>query len=240
MTKTICALVLLTGVALAPATARAQTPSAEPRLRISVNAGAQLEEHSFTTANSFSLYDETATFSASQKIDQGVLFDVGVATSLGRGFAIGGGVSIFRRSTNAGVTASIPSPIFFNQNKTTTTTATGLHHTEVGVNISLVWTMSLPGRIDVSYFVGPSFIRLSQDLVPSVVVATGTQDATAAVSKQSATAKGANFGVDVSFRLTKTLGVGLLIRGVTGRAHPESAGIKVGGPQAGIGLRIRL
>lgn len=239
MTKTICAFTLLAGLAAA-VPARAQAPATGAKTSVSVSVGGQLQERSFTAANEFGpVFDETASFVASHKIDRGVLFDFGAARATGwRDLWVAVSVSTFSKSSNGGIVATIPDRVFFNRPTTATASANDLKHTEVGVNISAMWTFALTGKVDVAVFAGPSFIHLSQDLVTGFDPNANPISAT--VVNQTATAKGGNAGVDLSYHLTNMYSAGFFIRYAGGTAHLESTPLKVGGGQAGAGIRVRF
>lgn len=241
MTKTICALTLLAGLAVA-APARAQTPAAERgATMISINAGAQLKDHPFTTANSFPLFDETASFSSAQTVGKGPLFDASVSRATGwRNLEVSVGFFTFSKKSNASVTATIPHPVFFGRDRTATTEVSDLKRSEVGFNLSAVWAMPLNEKMEVAFSFGPSFIRVSQELVPTVT-ADVAQNATPVVVKQKATGKGINIGVDFSYHLVSRYSAGAFVRYAGGVARLEShSSFKIGGVQAGGGLRVRF
>lgn len=238
MTKTICAFTLLAGL-VAAQPASAQTPQA--KTVISINIGGNLQKHPFRTGNSFTLFDETATFEASQEVKQGLLFDVSGARTIGwRDLSVSVGVSSFRRSSGASVTSSIPHPLFFDRSRTTTAAVDGLSHSELGIHLAAMWTMPVRRDLEVAFFAGPSFTRVSQKLVQTVTADT-SQVATPVVVSQSGTAPGANIGVDARYTLTSRYSAGMFLRYVQGTVDLESSSnLKVGGTQAGVGLRVRF
>jgi len=238
MTRTICAFTLLAGLAVAQP-ARGQTP--QGKTVISINVGGNLQKHPFTTGNSFPLFDEIATFEASQEVKQGLLFDVSGARAVGwRDLSVSVGISSFSRSSSASVTASIPHPLFFDRSKTTTTSVDGLSHSQLGVHLAAMWTVPVRQDLEAAFFAGPSFTRVSQDLVQTVTANT-SQVATPAVVSQSGTAPGVNIGVDVRYALTGRYSAGGFLRYVHGTVDLESsANLRVGGTQAGVGLRVRF
>lgn len=242
MTKTVCVVTLLTGLALA-VPAGAQTPATgQGKTVIAVNVGAHLQKHPFTTANSFPLFGETATFETKQSVNTGLMFDVSGARSIGwRSLSIAAGISVFSKSSNAAVTASIPHPAFFNRFRTTNISTDDLSHSQLGIHISAVWTMPLTQNIDVALAAGPSFTRVSQELVQSVAVDAATQVASPLVVRQTGVAKGGNVGADVRYHITNMYSAGMFVRYVHGTTDLESsANLRIGGAQAGIGIRIRL
>ena len=82
--------------------------------------------------------------------------------------------------------------------------------------------------------------RLILMLVPTVT-ADVAQNATPVVVKQKGTGKGINVGADFSYNLVSRYSVGGFVRYAGGVARLEShSSFKVGGVQAGGGLRVRF
>lgn len=249
MTKTTKTLMVLACLALATAsTARAQTPSnpqvppaPASRAFINVDVGAQPARGSISTTNTFPKYDETVTFAAVGGLANGPFFQVSGGATVWKHLAVGVGFSSFSSTSGSTATASIPSPLFFNQHVTSSQTVDNLKRTDHGVHLMAIWTMPVTNKIDVAFSAGPSFIKVSQDLVATVAVVEGTQNFTPVVSTDTGTAKGANVGIDGTYLITRNIGIGLLIRYAGGTVDLESASaVKAGGFQAAIGARLRF
>jgi hypothetical protein len=241
MTKTISVLLTLAGLAVIPARSASAQALPPSQWLVSVNVGAQTQRHDYVLSNSFPLYDETASFETRQHVGNGVIVDASAARLVWRKLSIVGGFSTFRDSDEAVVTATIPHPEVFDQFVTTTTTVTDLKHSELGVHFSAMWTMPVTNSIDVALFAGPSIVHARKDVVPTVSVPPGTQDSSPLVVSQSGTHLGINIGVDASYRLTERYGVGLFLRHAGGTVNLESlSNLKVGGVQAGIGVRLHF
>ena len=237
MMKTIRVFTLLAALAAVPASA--QTTAGDAQTSISVNIATQLQQREFTTANSLTIFGETATFSAAHSIDKGLLFDVSGARATGfRQLWVSFGFSTFSDTSSAALTTSIPHPVFFNRSLVSTSTVADLDHSEVGIHLAAMWVVPVMDNIEVAVFGGPSFIRTNQDLVQNIQNPTAAQVASPIVVKQSATAAGVNAGVDFRYRVNNTIGAGFLLRYAGGTAKLESASVKVGGTQIGVGLRV--
>ncbi len=239
MTKTICVRVTLIALALmVAATARAQgQTSPDNRFLLNVSVGGQVQSHSFTTANTFPMFDETASFSAAHKVGAGFLFDINGEYPVWRRIAVAAGFDTFHKSNAASLTATIPSALFYNSPTTTVVNTSNLAHTEVAFNLSAVYRLPVTSKVEVALFVGPSFIHTGQDLVQSIDVP-DLVTPTPLVTHQSATATGYNVGFDARYRMTNRYAVGLFVRDVSGKARLESATVKVGGAQVGAGVRV--
>jgi hypothetical protein len=242
MTKTLFVPLLSCAAVLAGAThARAQAQSQPDGVFININVGAQTTTRNYTLSNSFPLYDETATFQVDMRVPDGVIYDVSVGYPVWNNVSVTLGFSTFSQSESATVTSTIPHPIFFNREVTTTTTLSDLKHREFLTHFAVMWTIKLVGGLDLALFAGPSVVHASQDVVATISVPPGTQDGTPVVDNQSGTSIGYNAGVDVSYALSKTFGVGAFVRQVGGTVDLDSlSNLKVGGLQAGAGIRIRF
>ena len=143
-------------------------------------------------------------------------------------------------------TASVPSPLFFNDFKTVDIGGANAKRTDRNVYILAVWFLPVTDKIDIALSAGPSFTHVKQELVTSVTVPAGTQDAIASVESQSGTAKGVNVGLDATYMFNKSIfkasyGGGIFIRYNGGSVDLESApSVKAGGLQLGGGVRLRF
>lgn len=240
MTKTFLLFVLTTGLILASApNAIAQATST--RAFLNVNIGAQIQDHTIATSSTFRIYDETASISATEKVGKGFLFDVSGGRRVWRSMSLGVGISRFSKTEDATVTATIPSPFFFNRALTTTSTADNLKRSELGIHLQAIWPIPLTDNLEIFVFAGPSFIRVKQDIVTSANVQAGTQNSTPVTESESKMVPGANVGVDLIYRVTNTIGAGVFVRYAGGSADfPAVENLKVGGGQVGAGIRYRF
>jgi hypothetical protein len=246
MTRKARLLMLVTGLAVAAASeVAAQTPS-EPAKQafLNVNVGAQPAIRSIASSSSFQLHDETATVTTSQGIGNGAIFDINGGYRVWQNLAIGIGYStLFSNPYDNTLVASIPDPLFFNRPKTVTVVTTGLEHSEKTVYLQAVWIVPVTDKIDVALSAGPSFIRVRQELVlpSSVTIPVGTQNVNVATSVEERTAKGVNLGFDGTYLFTKRVGAGIFARYSGGSVDiPGAEGLKVGGFQTGLGIRVRF
>ncbi len=243
MTKTTRILVLMAGLAMAVASeAQAQTRPAPATFGfVNINLGVQPQTRSIGTSDAFTLYEEPATLTTSQLIGKGLIADVSGGYRVWRSLSIGVGFSSFKKNSTSSVVASIPDPLFFNQSKTVNANSTGLEHAERAFHLQAVWLVPIAEKIDVALSVGPSFIRVEQQLVSSVTVPAGTQNVNVVVGTEQGTAKGANIGIDGTYLVTRNFGAGIFFRYVGGSIDlPSAPALRVGGFQAGLGARVRF
>lgn len=240
MNKITIVAVLIAGFTLAAsstATAQAQQPTT---IFVDVNAAAQTQSRAIQSSTSFPLYGETAVINAAQSIDAGGLFDISGGYRFTRSYGVAVGLSTFSKSGDGSLAASIPSPIAINRSVSTTSSATNLKHKEIGTHVMFVYFVPVLENFDVSLFAGPSFFRLTQDILSASVPA-GTQNANVATQEQKGNATGANVGVNLNYMFRPNYGAGVFLRYAGAKVNlPSAPDVNVGGFQIGIGLRLRF
>jgi hypothetical protein len=240
MNKTTILAVLTAALSLAassPAMAQAKPPTT---IFVDVNVAAQTQSRVIESSTSFPLYGETAVINAAQSIDAGPLFDISAGYRFMGKFGVALGVSTFSKSGEGSLVASIPSPIAFNRPATVTSSATDVKHKELGTHVMFVYFVPILTNFDVSVFAGPSFFHLTQDILSATVPA-GTQTIAVASQSQKGNGTGANAGINFNYMFRPNYGGGLFIRYAGATVDlPSAAGVKVGGFQVGVGLRLRF
>jgi hypothetical protein len=218
------------------------------RVRVSINAGAQLSSTTFTSTTSFPLYLETSTITTSYTVPKGKLFDGGFLYRVRGGFGVGAALSSYGGERDAAISGSFPHPFFFNSPRSLTATVANLERSELAAHIQAAYVIA-SSRFDVAISGGPSIFRVSQDLVSNVVLAeTYPYDTvaftSATVVKGERTSVGFNVGADVGYKLSRNFGVGGLVR--FSRATPSlplagsasDVSVDAGGLQIGGGVRL--
>src|SRR5918995_6105679 len=173
------AVVLCTGLLtlMLPSVAKAQAQSqgqstpwmpAGGRVFVSINGLYQPGEETIEQATSYSVYDETATASATQNVKNGGgMFDIGGGYRTNR-YGIGIAYTQFKSSNSASITGSIPHPVFFDRPRTVSATLDGLEHTEHVVHVQAYYFVPVAEKMDVAVFIGPSFFSVKQSYVPGL------------------------------------------------------------------------
>lgn len=240
MNKTTTVAVLIAGFALAgTSTASAQAQNPRPAF-VDINGAAQVQSRTLNTSTSFPLYDETAIINGAQAINGGGLFDIGAGYRVTRAFAVAVGFSVFSRSGDGSLAASIPDPLFQNRPRSVTASASGLKRREFGTHLMAVWFLPIDDRLDVTISAGPLFIRLTQDVITGTVPA-GTQTLNTTSQSEKANAIGANVGASINYMFEPRYGIGIFARYAGGSTDlPSADDAKVGGVQVGGGLRLRF
>ena len=220
-----------------PASALAQNTD-EMTAFVSIYAGAQPMRRSITATDSFPLYDETATVTSTQRIRNSALFKGAFGYPVASNLAVGGGLSYSGRPGTATIEAQLPDPIFYDRVRTVPFDANDLKHTELGINVSLFYRKALTPKFDLVFSGGPSFIRVEQEIA-LVNVPTGATAPAVTKRLENGNAFGVNAGVDGIYDVSQSLGVGVFVHYMGGKLDlPSVAGMTVGGPQAGVVLRV--
>jgi hypothetical protein len=247
MLKTMSILAMAGAMAAVGSEARAQTqPPPATKGFVNVNVGMQPSSRSVGRTNSFPVYGETATLTTAQENGEGGIFDITGGYRFGPDWygpnlGVAVGFSNFTNTSDSGVVVTVPDPLIFDRPQTVNTSVNDLQYSERGVHLQAVWFMPITNQIDVALSAGPSFIRVSQDLVSTVSIPAGTQNATPVVATEKKTGIGINIGIDGSYLFTRNLGAGVFLRYAGAKVDLPSIGdLRVGGFQAGVGARVRF
>jgi hypothetical protein len=210
---------------------------------LNVTVGAQAGTHALNTTTTFDLYDEKAAVASGQQVKGGALFDVTGGYKVWHNLAAAVGYSHTGSKADATITGSIPDPRFFDQSRPVSASATGLGHSENVIHLMGVWMVPVTDKIDAGVSAGPSIFMLKQGLPTAIGVAEpGPTVSGVTVSDIKKTTVGINLGVDVTYLVTKRMGVGGLARYTWGSASlgGDSGKLTLGGFQIGGGLRVRF
>jgi outer membrane protein with beta-barrel domain len=208
-----------------------------------INIGAQSGSHDVETNTTFSVYDEDAHVTTTQKTGGGFLFDLNGGYKVWSNLVVAVGYSFMSDSTDGAVTASIPDPAVFDRLRTVTATADNLSHAEHAINFSGVWMVPVTDKVDVGLSFGPTIFMVKQEL-PDTITFTEPGPTVTGINKKDVdkTTAGINLGVDVTYLLKKNYGVGAILRYTWGSVDLDGASDKltVGGFQFGVGGRYRF
>jgi len=247
MLKTTRILVMAGVMAAVGSEARAQTQPPPATLGfLNVTFGTQPASRTVGRSQSFPVYGETATVTTTHDVGNGAVFDITGGyrfgpNLFGPNLGVAVGFSNFSNTSDSGVVATIPNPLVFDRPQTTTTSVSDLEHSERGIHLQAVWFVPITNQIDVALSAGPSFILVSQDIVSTVSIPPGTQNANPVVETEKKTAIGLNVGVDASYLFTRNVGAGIFLRYAGAEADlPSAPDLRVGGFQFGVGARVRF
>lgn len=210
---------------------------------VSVNVGVQAASHDLNTTQTFTLYDENATVTTSQKNGSGALFDIGGGYRVWENMAVGLTYSFAPSKATPSVHGSIPDPFVFDQPRPVDASAGEAKHRESALHFDATWMMPMTDKIDVGISAGPSIYIVSQDLVTSLIVnEPGPTVQSTSLTNESKMTVGLNVGVDVRYLLTEKWGVGGVARytWASVKLGNPSSSLTVGGLQIGGGFRMRF
>lgn len=246
MTRLMAVLGLLVASA-SPAAAQLSRPLG--RVFVSIDGGYQVTSNDFTDTATFRENAENGQLEAEYSVQGGPSLNIAGGATVWRRLAVGLGVTRFSRSTPTGITASVPHPFFFNRAREVTGDV-GLKREELAVHLQARISPTVGERFHVTFFGGPSWFQVEQSIVTALTYTDAFPYDTATFSGGNPTtakeSKAAfNAGADVGFFFTRRLGVGFMAQYAGTEvempaAYERRQDVKVGGFQAGAGLRLRF
>jgi len=236
-------------VLLLGSTAEAQMLRWEDRGFLNANIGVQATGDDVSLDARREVYGEEMSIQSSVDVGAGAVWDIAAGYRVWRNLAVGLGYSAFGSDSDTTAAVTIPHPLFTDQPRTGTTSASGLDHSQRALHFVASWMIPVTDKIDVAVSAGPSLFFVEQDLVTDVAFSeTGPPFTTVnlggpVVSNVSESGAGFNIGADVSYLLRPRWGVGAFMRYVGGGVSIEEldgAEIDAGGVQLGFGFRYRF
>ena len=218
------------------ADAGAQTAAWGDNGYVSFNGLYQSTPISFETKAKLDVYQEQGEVRTSHNIKPGPLYDVTAGGRIKGNLGVGYAMSYRRQSERGQVSATVPHPFYFGQARLVSGEAS-LNREDLSFHLAGIWMVPVSENLQVSLFGGPTYFRVTQDMVRNVelneaypfdqAVYTGV-----AASSEHAGRVGFNAGADVSMFFTRMLGVGGLVRysqgnvdhAVAGRRDPVAQG----------------
>jgi hypothetical protein len=218
----------------------AQTSGLNGKLFVSFEVGAQPQQRDTASESSFPLYDETATITATNPVQNGVVFNVAGGYKFRPNLGVSVGVNVFNaREGEASLVASIPDPVFFNRPRVVLDTLTGMQHRETSINLSAVYFYPIDEEFELVVYGGPTIFNVSHD-VPSATVPSG-QNLVTARAAETKTGFGGHVGVEGNYMFNTRYGAGIFFRYTGGTVDlPSVPDLTVGGAQVGVGFRVRF
>ena len=251
MSARILAFTLAAALVSGVVPAAAQAPPAWKGLvTASVDVGIQATSTTAESTVTYKVYGEDASVKTSYDTKTGSVFGARAGVRVWRHLIVGGGFGLFSDSHAADVTAKIPHPFLFQRPRDVEGSAPGITRDESVVYGEIGWLLPLTAKIDMVVFGGPAFFSATQQAVVKLQYTetypydTATFSSADTVSKD-VSATGYTVGADITYRFTKNVGVGALIRFSRATADGEPVagqrfGIDLGGGQVTAGLRVRF
>ena len=221
------------------------------RLSVHLGGSYQVASRAFETQTGFAVYGEEARFSTRQEFSGGSHVDVGGTARIWRQLAIGASYTDVSNAGTAVVTGTVPHPLDFDRDRSVSAQAVALSHRQRATHVYAAWRLGLYRSLDVTVFAGPTYFNLVQGVITDLTVKEMDGRTFQQVAVQARTGEGVlnglgfNVGADVTWMVTRWLGVGYTARATAGSVDAPASSISapvhsVGGFQTGIGLRLRL
>lgn len=221
-----------------------------PRMYFSMNGGHQITANDFGANVTIRENAEDGRLATDYVIRGGPAFDVSGGGDVWRRLGVGVGVSRFSRSVPVTLNASIPHPFFFNRARSITGDVRDLKREELAVHVQIRATLPIGTRLQAMAFGGPSFFQVKQGTITGYSYDDSypydeASFRSATITDADVSKVGFNVGGDIAFFFTRQVGVGgtMQFSGTTvDLPGPVSSTheAKVGGGQAGAGLRLRF
>jgi hypothetical protein len=166
-----------------------------------------------------------------------------------RNLAVGAGLAFVNRPATTVVSGSMPNPLYVSK-PTALSGGFEAEHSETAIHVQASWTIPLRPKMLLMVFGGPSFVSVTQTIVQAegigVSVAYPYDDGkitSATTTNPSGTAIGFSAGADFTYRLSRTIGVGGIVRYARASAefpvtNQPSVPVAAGGLEVGGGLRV--
>jgi len=219
--------------------------------RLSLDVGVQATERIFESNQTFPLYLETGSFKFDRTIRKPIIFGGGLAVRVHRRLYAGMAISVLNNTGNGAVTAQVPHPLLFNQMRTATGEVQNITRFEAGEHFQVAWTVPSAYKLEFTVFGGPSLFITEQTYVTELALGLdreiypfdGFVFAGAGTDTFKGNIIGYNAGVDLTWRFSKNVGAGMLIRYAGGNKQFTPPGgtpfkVEAGGLHAMGGLRI--
>jgi hypothetical protein len=177
-----------------------------------------------------------------------------------KSLAVGIAYSTVSNVNDANISVRVPHPIVFGQSRTATATASDLEHSEKVVHLQFMWMIPLTNKFQLTVMGGPSFftvrqtvatVRAPEDLLDVPPYTTVTIK-TITLTDVKDSPVGVNIGIDGTYLIHTIQGVGIGVGGfvrysgasldleVPAGVTRDNDDLRAGGPQGGLGLRLRF
>ena len=253
MNKFVVTLLIVCGVFVGTARqVSAQGATWADRGYINVGWGVESGSSAMTDSKTGTIYDESATINSSSTFSSGSLFDVGVGVRIFKNLTVGVGYHQEQNDTEGTVSGQIPSPVVFNRPRALTGTEP-LDRKEMATHLNIGWVLPFSEKLDVMIYGGPSFFRLTQEVITEVVpnetgATASTITATIKTTERKKSVTGFNVGADATYIVWQNdsvrVGAGGFVRFTQASTDVDMLSTPqptdVGGMQFGFGARLRF
>lgn len=214
------------------------------------NGGALLAPGTFGQAFTLTKNVESTPVSTDLALATGFAIDGGARVRVTRALSVGAVGFLVSSNASGSLEAKVPHPFYFDQRRAISGDLSRLTHLERGVHVELAYPLSIAKGREITVFGGPSIINAKQALITDVKysdsypydTATFTNADSTQVSK---TVVGVNAGADITWRLSRSVRGGALVRYTFANlslspASGNTVDMHAGGLQVAGSLRILL
>jgi len=244
----------VSGAVLAMAAAASPARAQDSTFTASVNFGFQAGSGDISQSLQPIIYDEAAKIDVAQTYENGPLVDVGGSYMLFGKWGVGVSYNHTSGDGNATIAAQIPDPKVFDNPRAVSLSASGLKHNEDAVHVDVLYRFAATPKIDVTVGGGPTFFSMKQEFVTEFAVTETSAPpgpyvnptVTPTITGVKKSPVGFNIGADVTYMLTHSMGVGMLLRFAHANpsldvpSTPTPIEVHAGGFQIGGGFRYRF
>jgi len=242
------------GAVLAMAAAASPAQAQDSKFTASVNFGFQAGSGDISQSLQPIIYDEAAKVDVSQSYENGPLVDVGGSYMLFGKWGVGVAYNHTSGDGDATIAAQIPDPKVFDNPRAVSLSASGLKPNEDAVHVDVLYRFAATPKIDVTLSAGPTFFAMKQEFVTEFAVTETSPPpgpyvnptVTPTITGVKKSPVGFNIGADVTYMLTHSMGVGMLLRFAHANPSldvpntPTPIEVRAGGFQIGGGFRYRF
>ena len=242
------------GGAAGPAAAQSHAPSStkESRLFFAVGGGLGQYHHSTEVVHfDHPLFGpETGEIGVDYHGGNGLVWEVSAGFRVGGNFALGVSAGRLAFDRSADLVGKLPHPLAFDQPRTVEGAAESLANSELALDLEARWLIEVRHDLEIALFAGPSFVRLTTELVTGMQFDQGYpyHEATFAGADRhewTKTLVGGHAGADVTFYVSEGWGLGGAVRyrsasGELDHGEGLTTPLEAGGLQALAGLRFRF
>jgi len=244
----------VSGAVLAMVAAASPAHAQDSKFTASVNFGFQAGSGDISQSLQPIIYDEAAKVDVSQSYENGPLVDVGGSYMLFGKWGVGVAYNHTSGDGDATIAAQIPDPKVFDNPRAVSLSASGLKHNEDAVHVDVLYRFAATPKIDVTLSAGPTFFAMKQEFVTEFAVTETSPPpgpyvnptVTPTITGVKKSPVGFNIGADVTYMLTHSMGVGMLLRFAHANPSldvpntPTPIEVRAGGFQIGGGFRYRF
>ena len=233
--------------------AAAQGRAWEDRVFAGVTFGLQTSSSDIADNTTLQIYGEQGSLVSNASFDADSLVDISVGARVWGNVGVAVGYHTISTTGAGDIQGSVPHPIFFDRPRTFTVPIDGIDRDEHAAHLMIGWMAPLTDTLDVFVYAGPSFFRLTQEVIGGITLAEqGPPFTTVVVQPAIETRKrnstGFNVGADVTYHFYEgdrvRFGVGGFVRFTRAKTEIRLANTEtstdVGGPQVGVGARVRF